>query len=97
MNVYVTTHAIDRYIEYFEPKMSRSEVANFIRRTFKRGSVVCKYQLTEIRRKGRLYMVSSLQQGDKGGFTNRSILTLYKGAPKLRHQIDKEVVYEYFI
>ena len=87
MNVDVTHHAVERYIQHFDPDMTEDEIRTHIKRMFKRGSVVSQKELTEYRKKGRIHLVAALHEDDNGRFNNRTILTVYKGSPKLRHEV----------
>lgn len=96
MKVTVSNHAIDRFRARF-PKlakgMTREEAARYLERIYKRAKVDGRWDLSERRRKGQIFLVAALTPDGKGSFDNRCLTTVYRGRYKKETlQVDEKEV-----
>lgn len=90
MKVSVAYHAIERLMTRF-PYLAHKfktpqQLSRYIVRMFKRGRLCGSRDLAEYRRKGNLVMVAKRTRDEKGGLTNRKVITVYKGKPGTRRR-----------
>lgn len=85
VKVTVSNHAIDRFMTrfpYLARGMTREEAARFLERMYKRAKLDGRWDLSERRRKGQIFLVAALTPDGHGSFDNRCLTTVYRGRYK---------------